>query len=105
MKHLFKDITKVAFNAFGRQIVFSEQFTYLKYHVTEFVQAASLYAQDVENDFLRPFDTLKQRFIDSSKSFFQDFQKAYYDFSAPINDLKHEFHDFVQIFFFWMPKM
>jgi hypothetical protein len=39
-------------------------FASLKHHLSEFVQVAFFDAQDAENDFAWPFDTLKHRFID-----------------------------------------
>jgi hypothetical protein len=39
----------------------------LKHRFREFVQVSFLEAQDAENDFAWPFDTLKHRFIDINK--------------------------------------
>jgi hypothetical protein len=43
--------------------VFSGPFAYLKHNFSEFIQVAFLVAQDAENEFVWPFDTLKHRFI------------------------------------------
>jgi hypothetical protein len=40
-------------------------------------------AKYVEKAFELPFDTMKHRFIDSTKVAFKDFQKTDYEFSGP----------------------
>jgi hypothetical protein len=42
----------------------------LKHHFRDFVQVAFLDAKNEENDFARPMGTLKHRFIDITKFFF-----------------------------------
>jgi hypothetical protein len=57
-------------------------------------------AQEVENEFALPFDTLKHRFTLISKVSLYDIQKAGNEFSLPFQYLKHHFHDFVQVAYF-----
>jgi hypothetical protein len=45
----------------------SGPFDILTHHFCGFVQAALLDAQDAENEFAWPFDTLKHRFIEFTK--------------------------------------
>jgi hypothetical protein len=67
----------------------------LKYHFRDFLQVAFLDAQDAENNFAWPLNSLKHAFIDI-KFPFQDVQKADNEFSQPFAYLKHHFRDFIQ---------
>jgi hypothetical protein len=44
-------------------------------------------AQDAKNEFAWPFDNLKFRYIDFTKVFFLDVQKAVYESTGPIANL------------------
>jgi hypothetical protein len=50
--------------------VFSGPFAYLKHHLNDFTQVAFLDAQDAENEFTWPLDTLNYRFIDLTEDVF-----------------------------------
>jgi hypothetical protein len=76
-------------------------------------------AQDAENYFAWPCDTIKHRFIDFTKAVFKDVQKAVYeimshshtyqlnefvqvarnDFFGPFETLKHHFIEYTQVVF------
>jgi hypothetical protein len=59
------------------------------HHLSYFVQVGLSDAEDAENKFVWPFDTLKHRFI-FKKFVFYDVQKAYYEFLGPFAYLKHK---------------
>jgi hypothetical protein len=65
LKHCFIDFTKVVFKTSSRQIMSSRgPFASLNHHLSHFDKFAFSDAQDEENDFAWPFDTLKHRFIE-----------------------------------------
>jgi hypothetical protein len=60
-------------------------------HFRDFFQVVFLDAQEAENEFAWPFDTLNHRFIEFITVEFQDDQKADYEFSGPFAYSKHHF--------------
>jgi hypothetical protein len=62
---------KSHFMMFRRKIIsFQGHLAYLKHHLSDFFQVAFFNAQDAENEFVWPLDTLKHRFIDFTKVVF-----------------------------------
>jgi hypothetical protein len=51
--------------------VFSEPFTYLNHHFSDFLRVAFFDAQEAKYEFAWPFDTLKHPFIDFKKVVFK----------------------------------
>jgi hypothetical protein len=48
---------------------FSGPFAYLKYYLNYFVQVALVKIQNAKNEYVWPFDALKNRFIDNQSRF------------------------------------
>jgi hypothetical protein len=68
----------------------------LKHQFRNFVQIAFLDAQNAENVFARPFDTLKDRLFDFTRVNFQTSRRKT-EFSGQFDYLKNHFRDFVQV--------
>jgi hypothetical protein len=72
----------------------------LRNQFRDFVQKDFLNAENLENDFELPLDTLRYCFIDINKIAFWDVRKADYEFSGPFAYLNHHLSECIEVAFF-----